>query len=181
MPFKTTDQSFDINDTSWLAVRGGSIEAIARILSLSHQRPANWQQGMEAIAGDLGDYFECPSEWEELVCVFVTPMFRGWRLVVGNYLGAGPVRRPRDDKRNSWRKVAGWCRRLSREFGESHAFTDQAQMDWFSWILARDGAVFRQVVFEDGEFLSERGDPTGVEAKRRGSFIFRRNLGKMAS
>ena len=32
------------------------------------------------------------------------------------------------------RRVAGWCRRLSREFGAAHAFTDQAQLDWLPWI-----------------------------------------------
>jgi hypothetical protein len=38
-------------------------------------------------------------------------------------------------------------------------------MDWYSWIMARDGTVIRQVVFEDGAFLSDRGQRSGVEAR----------------
>lgn len=161
----------EIDDTSWLAVKGASIDAIVRLLSLSHQCAANWQFGLKAAAGDYEEFFEGRSEWEELDCVFITPTVRGWRLVVGNYLGAGPASRSPGDNRNGWRTVVGWCRRLSREFGQAHAFTDQAQLDWYSWILARDGSVFRQVVFEDGEFLSDRGEPTGVEARLRAHFV----------
>jgi hypothetical protein len=126
------DQPFNIDDTSWLTVKGGSVDAIVRTLSLSHTRPASWQPGLDASAGDFADYFEGRSEWEELDCVFVTPLVRGWRLVVGSYLSAGPATRLPGDHRTSWRKVAGWCRRLSREFGQACAFTDQAQLDWYS-------------------------------------------------
>jgi hypothetical protein len=165
-----TDQLI-VDDTSWLAVKDASVDAVVHLLSLSPQRPADWRRGLEAAAGDYEEFFESRSEWEELACVFVTPMVRGWRLVVGDYLGAGPATRSRGDNRNGWRTVAGWCRRLSREFGQAHAFTDQAQLDWYSWILARDGTVFRQAVFADGGFLSDRGDPTGIEARLRARFV----------
>ncbi len=161
----------DIDDTSWLAVKGASIDAVVRLLSLSPQCAANWQRGLEAAAGDYEDFFGGGSEWQEQDCVFVTPLVRGWRLVVGNYLGAGPATRSAGDGRTGWRTVAGWCRRLSREFGQAHAFTEQAPLDWYSWILGRDGTVFRQAVFEDGVFLSDRGEPTGAEARLRARFV----------
>jgi hypothetical protein len=151
-----------LDDASWIAVKGGTVEAIVKALDLSDPKPAAWTQGMDVVGGNHDD---CPAEWGELAGVYITPLVRGWRLVVGHYVGAAPLVRPEDDLRTGWRKVAGWCRRLSREFGEAHAFTDQAQMDWYSWILARDGTVIRQVVFEDGEFRSDRGRPAGVEAR----------------
>jgi hypothetical protein len=151
-----------LDDTSWIAVKGGTVEAIVKALDLSEPKPATWTHGMEVVGGNHDD---CPADWGELAGVFITPLIRGWRLVVGHYVGAGPLAQSADDLRTGWRKVAGWCRRLSREFGEAHAFTDQAQMDWYSWIMARNGTVIRQVVFEDGEFLSKRGRPSGVEVR----------------
>jgi hypothetical protein len=151
-----------LDDTSWIAVKCGTVEAIVKVLDLSDPKPATWAQGLEVGGGNHDD---CPAEWGELAGVYITPLVRGWRLAVGHYVGAAPQARPEDDLRTGWRKVAGWCRRLSREFGEAHAFTEQAQMDWYSWIMARDGAVIRQVVFEDGEFLSERGQRSGVEGR----------------
>ncbi len=158
----TLDPPEAIDDTSWLAVKGGTVEAIVRVLALSNPQPATWSRGIEIIGGNDED---CPDDWPQLAGVYITPIVRGWRLAIGDYLGAGPMTRDSDDQRTSWRRVAGWCRRLSREFGEAHAFTDQAQMDWFAWVLANDGTVLRQAVFEDGEFLSDRGLPSGVEAR----------------
>src|SRR5262245_19358295 len=123
-----------LDDTSWLAVKGGTVEVIVRVLTLFDPKPATWAQGMEVVGG----YHDaCPAnEWRGLAGVFITPMVRGWRLAVGDYVGAAPLNRSADDLRTSWRRVAGWCRRLSQEFSEAHAFTDQAQMDWYTWILA---------------------------------------------
>jgi hypothetical protein len=159
---KTLDQPEPLDDTSWLAVKYGTVEAIVQVLALSDTKPATWSQGMEVASGNHDD---CPAEWPELAGVFITPLVRGWRLAIGGYIGAGPVTRDDSDQRTSWRRVASWCRRLSQEFGEAHAFTDQAQLDWFAWILARDGSVLRQAVYEDGDFLSNRGSPTGTEAR----------------
>jgi hypothetical protein len=161
-----------LDDTSWLAVEGGTVERIARMLGLSDLTPATWAQGMDVVGGFLDDFVEEVPHGtsSEFVGVYLTPLIRGWRLVVGYYVGAAPMARDDDDLRNGWRRVAGWCRRLSREFGAAHAFTDQAQLDWYSWIIARDGFILRQVVYDDGEFLSDRGRPTGIEARRVARF-----------
>jgi hypothetical protein len=163
-----TDRPMALDDISWLAVKRGQPEAILRILALTDPVPATWQQGLNAVGGD---YFEGPPEWAELSRVFITPLVQGWRLVIGGWVAAGPVRRERDDHRNSWRRVAGYCRRLSREFGQAHAFTDQGRMDWFSWVLARDGRVYRQMVLEDDQFLTDRGKPTLIESQLRGGSV----------
>ena len=123
-----SDPPEPLDDTSWLAVKGGTVEAVVKVLGLSDLQPAGWARGLEVAAG--------------------------------NFAGA-PA---------GWRRVAGWCRRLSREFGAAHAFTDQAQLDWYSWIVACAGAVVRQVVYEDGEFLSRRGEPTAAESRLAARF-----------
>lgn len=156
------DPPESIDDTSWIAVRGGTVEAFVQVLALSDPKLATWSQGMEVVGGYHED---CPRDWGEIAGVYMTPLVRGWRLAIGFYLGAAPLVRSDEDLRTGWRRVASWCRRLSRDFGEAHAFTDQAQMDWYSWILSRNGSVVRQVVYQDSEFVSNRGKPSGVEAR----------------
>jgi hypothetical protein len=170
MPRKSrvTDHPIALNDISWLAVKRGKPEAIIRALALTDPMPVTWQQGLNAVGGD---YFDVELGWAELSRVFITPLVQSWRLVIGGWVAAGPMQRAKDDQRNSWRRVAGFCRRLSQEFGQAHAFTDQARMDWFSWILARDGQVYRQVVFEDEQFLTNRGRRTLVEVRFRAEFV----------
>jgi hypothetical protein len=170
MPRKAriTDHPIALDDISWLAVKRGEPQAILRALALTAPTPVTWQRGLNAVGGD---YFDVELPWAELSRVFLTPMIQGWRLVIGGWVAAGPMQRGKDDQRNSWRRVAGFCRRLSQEFGQAHAFTDQARMDWFSWILARDGQVYRQVVFDDDQFLTNRGQPTAVEARFRAAFV----------
>jgi hypothetical protein len=158
----TADVPDGIEDASWLAVRGGTVEVIVKVLGLFDPKPATWSKGKE-VAG--GYHKDCPHEWGEFAGVFITPLVRGWRIVVGQYVGAAPLVHSENDLRTGWRRVGGWCRRLSRDFTEAHAFTDQAQMDWYSWILARGGSILRQVVFEDGKFLINHGRPQGVEAR----------------
>jgi hypothetical protein len=157
-----TDEPSAIDDVSWIAIRKGEVDAIVKVLDLSEPKPATWTRGMEVVGGH---HDECPKKWGELAGVYITPLIRGWRLVVGLYTGAGPETRSPSDLRTGWRKVASWCRRLSGLFGKAHAFTDQAQLDWYSWILCQDGVVQRQVVFEDGLFLSNRGAPSAMESR----------------
>ena len=106
------DTPTDLDDTSWLAIEGGTVEAICQTLALSDPRPATWAHGMDVVGGCLDG---CPRGTDkEMVGVFLTPLIRGSHLVVGPYVGAAPLAREADDLRNSWRRVAGWCRRLTR-------------------------------------------------------------------
>jgi hypothetical protein len=83
----------------------------------------------------------------------------GWRLVLGGWLGGA-------DQEHPGVEVADYCRRLSKEFGDAHAFTTQGRMDWYSWCLARGGVVYRQYFWADSPLVDE-GEPTSVEARLR--------------
>lgn len=96
---------------------------------------------------------------------------RGWRLCIGDFLGAGPVQKEPDDQRTTFKLTANWCKRLSKNNRSVFAFTDQPQLDWYSWTFARDGKLERQVVYEDGEFLTRRGAETAIEQRMRTEFI----------
>ena len=47
-----------LDDTSWIAVKGGTVEAIVKVLDLSDPKPATWTQGMEVVGGNHDD---CPA------------------------------------------------------------------------------------------------------------------------
>jgi hypothetical protein len=40
-----------LDDTSWIAVKDGTVEAIVKVLDLSDPKPATWVQGMEVVGG----------------------------------------------------------------------------------------------------------------------------------
>lgn len=144
------------HDMSWLAVRGASVDRILAVLGLSSPKPATWQQGLSAVCGDYWDFeadIDTPGSR-----VFISPLVEGWRLVVGGLLGG-------TDKAGI-APILHLCETLSREFSEACAYTTQNRMDWYSWILARDGAVYRQFLW-DSAILVDEGAPTQVEAESR--------------
>lgn len=111
-----------------------------------------------------GDYWDLmPLLNTHMARVYVTPLVSGWRLAIGGWFGAGVEP---GDGGNSHRKIAGYCRKLSREFGEAHAFTTQGRMDWYAWTLARDGKVFRSFVWAC-EVSVDRGQLTPPELRWR--------------
>jgi hypothetical protein len=67
---------------------------------------------------------------------------RGWRLVLGGWLGWSE---PPDRRR-----IHGYCRSLSKIYGQAHAFTAQDRMDWYSWVLSKDGVIFREFCWAGG-------------------------------
>jgi hypothetical protein len=144
-------------DLSWLAVRAAPSEAILAALDLSDPIPATWRQGINAAAGDFWD-FAAPLD-AFLSRVFITPEVAGWRLAIGGWLGG-------TDREQPGRDVADYCRRLSQEFGEAHAFTTQGRMDWYSWCLARAGAVYRHFLWVDSPLVDD-GPPTPAELRAR--------------
>jgi hypothetical protein len=143
-------------DLSWLVVRAAP-EAIIATLDLFDPKPATWRQGINATTGDYWDFDSSPSAF--LSRVFITPEIGGWRLVVGGWLGGTDHERPGRD-------VANYCRRLSREFGEAHAFTSQGRMDWYSWCLTKAGTIDRHFLWAGSPLVNE-GSPTSAELQMR--------------
>ena len=157
------DTPTDLDDTSWLAIEGGTVEAICQTLAPS---------GPEA--GDLGSWHGCCRRMSRRLSAghrqrdgrrvphAVDPRLRtGCRALRRGGTTGSRGRRPTQQLATRGRLVPA----LDQKFAQAHAFTDQAQLDWYSWIIARDGVILRQVVYDDGEFLSDRGRPTGVEAR----------------
>ncbi|WP_020474960.1 hypothetical protein [Zavarzinella formosa] len=157
----TDNSPIGFYDLSWLAVRGASPQAIIDALELSDPTSATWRQGINATAGDFWDFDARPDSF--LSRVFITPEVGGWRLAVGGWLGGVNRDQPGSD-------VAEYCRRLSREFGETHAFTTQGRMDWYGWCLARNGVVCRHFLWADRLLLDEGfSTPAEEEARKAGS------------
>jgi hypothetical protein len=146
-------------DNSWLAVKGGDVDAIVRTLGLSQVATVTWEQGLSAVIGDFWDFDA--DEYSFLSRVYVTPLVAGWRLAVGGWLGGGSEGGPTLDQ------VAAYCRDLSAEFSEAHAFTEQGRTDWFQWILAWGGNVQRLYCWYDGEALRDEGEMPSIERRIR--------------
>lgn len=151
------DSPIEFFDLSWLAVRPMAPEVIIAALDLSDPYPATWRQGINATAGDFWD-FDAP-DLAHLSRVFITPEVAGWQLVVGGWLGGSDLEDPGRD-------VAGYCRKLSSQSGEAHAFTTQGRMDWYSWCLARSGTIQRHFLWAECPLIDE-GTPTAVELEYR--------------
>ena len=151
-----TDHPLAFFDNCWLAVKAGEPKTIIEKLDLSQPTNAIWREGLEAVCGDWWDFDE------SLQCsdsrVFITPLVAGWRLVIGGWFGAGDTER--------WMRLVHHCRDLSAEFGEAHAFTSQGRMDWYSWMLAEGGNVFRQFLWGE-KVLIDKGAPTASELRLR--------------
>lgn len=152
------DVPIEFFDVSWLAVRAASAEALLAALDLSDPAPVSWRRGVGAVCGDYWD-FDAPLQ-SSLSRVFISPEIGGWRLAIGGWLGGADLER-------LGAETARFCRRLSKEFDDAHAFTTQGRMDWYSWCLARDGSVFRRFFWADDEPLVDKGRPTPIEARSR--------------
>jgi hypothetical protein len=144
-------------DISWLAVPGADAADLLTILELSEPTPATWHRGIAAIRGDFWD-FEADLR-AHLARVFLTPPVRGWRLVIGGWFGGSEG----DERLEAITQI---CRILSRRYGQAHAFTTQGRMDFYAWILARDGEVLRHFVWDGGVVVDE-GAPVPAEQRPR--------------
>lgn len=146
-------------DISWLAVKKGQSESIAQVTSLTDPIEMTWEQGLEAVCGDFWDFQA--HIYAHLSRVFITPIVNNWRLAVGGWFGPGN----NEEAANDASLITGYCEQLSEVFGEACAFTTQGRMDWYAWILARSGKVYRAFVW-DGKILLDEGTPTAGEKKR---------------
>lgn len=161
------DEPIEITDTSWIALQETSLDPILKTLKLKPIREMSYSDASPIVFGDTVDVDD---DWSNLKNVFVTSLLRGWRLCIGDFLGAGPVKKDADDQRSSFKMTAKWCQLLSTNSKSAFAFTDQPQLDWYSWMFAQDGKLERQVVYEDGTFLTCRGAETAIEKRMRNEF-----------
>ena len=154
------DHAISFFDTSWLAVKCADADPIIDILALSDTRPTTWAQGLDAVCGDYWDFDADPGS--ELSRVFITPRIGNWRLAVGGWLGTAG-----ESGATAIHTVADYCKTLSTRYHQAHAYTTQGRMDWYSWILARDGNIDRAFAWSDKVIVDE-GSPSSAEAASRG-------------
>ena len=153
------DHPLPFEDMSWLAVKNPQPDKLMETLDLSDPMEVTWAQGLSAVCGDYWD-FEAHID-AHLSRVFITPEVNGWRLVVGGWFGVND-----QGGEDRLRHAAEACRRLSSVYGTCHAFTTQGRMDIYSWILARDGEIYRDFVW-DGGLVTDLGQPLKAEVESR--------------
>lgn len=131
--------------TSWLAVRGRTVEDVADALELHDREMLNWVSGTER-AYQYG--------------VYVAATVPGWTLAHGRrHLPAGfDAADPRS---------CDWLRQLSRSLGEAQYFATERIPEYHAWAWARDGELLRAYCFigERGEVPLFVGDPTEDEVE----------------
>ncbi len=164
MPSKnhSPERASEFFDASWIATKAPTIDELAKLLNLTDTVSASWREGLEAV---LGDYWHGPedAQWSR---VYLTPRLGSWRLAVGGWFGF----REKKGGKDGFRPVARLCRKLSKRFGQAHAFTSQGRMDLYAWILAHDGQVTRELV-SDGKVMTDRGTPLPIEVRLKKAWI----------
>jgi hypothetical protein len=148
-------------DLSWLAIRGGDVCTVARVLDLSEPVSVRWLQGLHAVQNDYWDFEADISS--QLSRLFLTPELDGWLLVIGGWVG-GTRKRTKGATEEGPRGVAERCRILSSLYGSAHAFTTQGRMDYYSWTLTEGGTLKRLFVW-DGKPVIDEGVPSDTETK----------------
>jgi hypothetical protein len=107
----------------WLAVRSDDPAAVAKSLGLKG-KPAKWSTGVAKAYQDS---------------VFVSPVVRGWVLVVGRLISSY------DDG------FEDAIKRLSREFGEVQFFGNHRVSSYYAWAKAAKGKLLRFYRYGDSE------------------------------
>lgn len=80
--------------------------------------------------------------------VFISPRVNNWRLLIGGAVG--------ESENIGCKQLAIYCRILSHQFGEAHGFTTQARLDWYHWVISRNGKVDREFAWS-GKVLADDG------------------------
>lgn len=154
--------SIELTDTSWMAVQESDLDFIIATLRLQPLKHCSYFDCEDTIrATGVANH----RDWPNLDHVFVSIQLNGWRLLVGDYFGAAPDHKDPDDQRPSYKATVEYCKKLSRNKQVACAFTDQPCIDWYSWIRAENARIMRQVVYEDGIFVSQTGSPCKLEHK----------------
>lgn len=122
--------------TSWLAIRGQSLDAVQKALGISNPKPCSWAAGFSG---------ETP--------LFIAPPVKGWILVTGSGLPD-----PSEDIDRFFRFIVG----LSRKLGHVQFFSAFPALQHHAWVQAEAGRVVRAFVWA-GTTLWKQGKTTPAE------------------
>ncbi|WP_426507349.1 DUF6928 family protein [Dactylosporangium sp. McL0621] len=129
--------------TSWLAVRRGSVAAVADELGLVDRRPAGWADG-------TGEAYRRG--------VYVVSVCDDWTLA------HGVQHLPGHGVDGSMDGFPEWLSAVSARLGEVQFFGSHRAVDYVAWALARGGTLERGYAYtgDDGVVLNV-GEPTAIE------------------
>ncbi|NUO59295.1 MAG: hypothetical protein HOV71_11325 [Hamadaea sp.] len=129
--------------TSWLAVRGRTVEEVADALELPRRQTLDWATGVDLAYGEG---------------VFVATPVPGW-TIAHSRRGL-----PLDAYDQGF---VEWLSGLSLRLGEVQFFASERVVEYHAWALARAGEVLRAYCYvgEQGEIPLFVGDPTADEIR----------------
>lgn len=130
---------------AWLAVPGFAPSEVISALKMTNVEPANWSKGLQ-------------TAYEGKNQVFVTPLLRGWTLIIGKVLWN------KADLETSVENVT-WFREVGRAFGNACFYSTMDSLGNHAWVGMRDGAIVRAYGYsgELSELVWQLGEPTDEE------------------
>ena len=178
----------DLYDNGWLVVKGADPEELVEEIGLFQPKQVTMQQGFNAVVVDFWDYeFASDNGFAHNSRVFITPQIDGWCFVIGGWVSLGADLRimsfseQRKYEANGFdshghRKgyvplsnveaIKNLCVKLSRKYGQAHAFVTQGRMDWYGWLLSNSGNIDRCFVWS-GRVDVDEGSWSPTEARLR--------------
>jgi len=128
---------------AWIAVRTRDTAKLIEALQLKDAHSVNWSLGIGTIYSDrIG-----------LKRVFVTPPIDGWSFVVGLSL-PHPMGDAFEDH------CSPLLSQLSRAFGTVHYFASLPELEYFAWVVLREGQMVRGFACGSEGVMWNRGPVT---------------------
>lgn len=163
------NEPVDIADIGWLALQNCTPETIIKTLSLERPQIVSWKRGLNAVYGDYWDNENLKNA--HLSRVYITPVVRGWRFVIGAYVSLGTClefdETPDECQQDNLELLTSVCRELSKTCGAAHAFVTQMRMDWYGWLVCKNGEMLRRFVY-DAAVKADEGAWLSAEVVSRG-------------
>lgn len=131
---------------SWVAVQTRDTARLIEALRMEEARSVNWSVGIGTIYSDrIG-----------LKHVFVTPPIDGWSLIVGLSL-PHPMGNGFEDH------CAPFLVDLSRQFGKVQYYVSVPELEYYGWVVLRDGRLNRGFACSPEGVIWNRGPVTADE------------------
>jgi hypothetical protein len=127
--------------TTWMAVKAGSIQAVASQFKGKKFIKTNWELG---------------SKKSKLGKIFISPPISGWYLIVSSLF-------PRCDSPGGVAETSRILRRLSKELGCAVYFSNYRVSSHYSWVYAENGRIKRAFSTTDSEVKWDEGEKIGIE------------------